>query len=376
MKFAILKNNLKAGLDAVGRVVGGEAVQNLPILRNVLIETTDNQMKLSSTNLEIAITSYVPAKVSEKGGITVPFSILNSVIGMLQSDRIEIEEDDGNVVVSTENYNAKIQGIKKDEFPIIPKLERARISIEIPSALLQDALLFVSVACQATDIKPELSGILFNSQDKILKFAATDTFRLTEKTIYDTQFSAKESERAREVIPLKTVQEAIRIFNGEKDEKIKIAMNDSQVVFESDSVKIISRLISGEFPDYQSLGIIPSSFVTEVVVKKEDLVSALKLGGLFANKFNEVKLRVKSGEKNIEIYSSSQGLGENKYLIPAKIKGEAIEAVFNWRFFLDGIKNLASEDVFLGLQGASKPAMIKSPSDISYFYILMPIQGE
>lgn len=376
MKFAVLKNNLKSGLDAVSRVVGGEAVHNLPILRNILIETVDNRMKISSTNLEIAVTSYVPAKVSENGGVTVPFSILNSAINMLQSDRIEIEEDGGSVVVSTENYNAKIQGIKKDEFPIIPKLESTRLSIEIQSALLHHALLSVSVACQATDVKPELSGILFNSQDKILKLAATDTFRLAEKTIYDTQFSAKESERAREVIPLKTAQEAIRIFSGEKDEKIKIAMNDNQIIFESDNVKIISRLLSGEFPDYQSLGIIPPSFITEVVVKKEDLISALKLGGLFADKFNEIRLRIKSGEKNIEIYSSSQGLGENKYLIPAKTKGEAVEAIFNWRFFLDGIKNLSSEDVFLGLQGANKPAMIKSPSDISYFYILMPIQGE
>lgn len=375
MKFAILKNNLKAGLDAVGHVVGGEAVQNLPVLRNILIETVDNRVKLCATNLEIAVTSFVPAKVSEKGGITVPFSILNSVVGALQSDRIEVEEEDGNIIVSTENYHAKIQGIKKDEFPIIPKLESTKLSLEISSALLADALLSVSVACQMADSKPELSGVLFHSQDKILKFAATDTFRLTEKIMYDTQFSAKDTERVREVIPLRAVQEATRIFSGEKDEKVKIEFNDNQILFENENAQLISRLLSGEFPDYQSLGIIPSSFATEVVVKKEDLVSALKLCGLFTDKFNEIKLRVKSGEKNIEIYSASQGLGENKYLISAKTKGEAMEVVFNWRFFLDGIKNLSSDDVFIGLQGANKPALIKSPADISYFYILMPIQG-
>ena len=376
MKFAVLKNNLKTGLDTVGRVIGGDAVSNLPILRNILIETDDNRVRLISTNLEMASVSFIPAKVSERGGITVPFSILNAIVGTLQSDRIEIEEEDGNMVISTENYNAKIQGIKKDEFPIIPKLENARISLEVSSAILQDALLSVSVACEVSDAKPELSGVLFNLQNKILKFAATDTFRLTEKTIYDTQFSSKESERAREIIPLKTINEAARIFRGEKDEKVKIEMNDNQVLFDGGDAQLISRLISGEFPDYQSLGIVPSSFTTEAVAKKEDLISALKLGGLFSDKFNEVKIRIKSGEKNIEVYSASQGLGENKYLIPAKIKGEAAEIVFNWRFFLDGIKNLSSEDVFLGLHGVSKPALIKSPSDISYFYILMPIPGE
>ena len=97
--------------------------------------------------------------------------------------------------------------------------------------------------------------------------------------------------------------------------------------------------------------------------------------GSFSDKLNEVKIIIKEKAKNIEVYSSNQALGENQYLIPAKIKGKSLEVVFNWRFLMDGVKNLDSENIYMGFNGDNKPVVIKNPKDISYFYILMPIKS-
>ena len=372
MKVVILKNNLKEGLDAISRVTGDTST-TLPILKNFLIETMDGRLKLSATNLELAITSFISGKVVESGNLTVPLNIFNSIIGNLQSERINLEKEGDALVVKTDNYQAKIQGVKKEEFPIIPDLSNGQLSIEFPVAVLKEAFLSITSAAQISDARPELSGVLFDFQTNLLKLAATDSFRLAEKTIYDNQFRADASKNFKAIIPLKTISEVIRIFKGGDDKKIKIYFDPNQVLFKTENLEIISRLISGEFPDYQP--IIPKSIETEAVINKDELANALKLTGAFTDRLNEVKIFIKEKAKSVEVFSSNQNLGENRYLIPAKIKGSPLTIVFNWRFLLDGIKGLSAENVVLGFSADNKPALIKSPDDASYFYILMPIKA-
>ncbi len=372
MKIIILKNNLKVGLEAISRVVGENTNTTLPILKNFLIETIDNKIKLSATNLELAITSFIPGKVVEKGGLTIPFNIFNSIINNLQTERINLEVKDNNLIIKTDNYQAKIQGTKKEEFPIIPQINKNKLFFKIPISLFKKSLLSLAPAAQISEIRPELNGILFNFQLNFLKLVATDSFRLAEKNITNNQFESDLKQGFKVIIPLKTTQEIIRIFK-EDENKLDVYFDQNQVFLKTENLEIISRLINGEFPDYQA--IIPQSFETEIILKKEEVINALKLTGSFTDKLNEIKIIIKEKAKNIEIQSSNQTIGENQYLIPAKIKGQPLEIVFNWRFLLEGIKTLDSEDVFIGLNGDNKPALIKSPADISYFYILMPIKS-
>ncbi len=371
MKLIILKNHLKEGLEAVGRIGNDNNLTNLPILKNILMETINNKVRLSMTNLELAITSFIPGKVIEAGGLTIPFSIFNSIINNLQSERINLESQGDNLVIKTDNYHAKIQGVKKDEFPIIPQINNQSL-LEIPISIIKKSLSLIISAAQISETKPELSGILFDYQINYLKLTATDSFRLAEKTITNNKFKSEINHGFKIIIPLKTIQEIVRIFK-ESDDKVQIYFDPNQVLFKTENLEIISRLISGEFPDYQP--IIPQSLETEIILSKEQLINALKLASSFTDRLNEIKIIFKENSKNIEVYSCNQGVGENKYLIPCKVKGPSIEIIFNWRFLLDGVKFLDSEDVFLGLNGDNKPAIIKSPNDISYFYILMPIKN-
>lgn len=372
MELIVLKNNFKKGFDAICRV-GGDSVVALPILNNFLIETVDNKIKLSATNLELAISSFVPAKVVEGGGLTIPLGIINSIINNIQSEKITLKTQNDNLIVKTDNYQAKIQGIKNEEFPIIPDIENKKNILEIPAVVLRQALNSVVGSVQFSNIRQELNGVLFDFQINFLKIAATDSFRLSEKTIINTQIKTEIDKKFKAIVPLKTINEAIRIFKQEDDEKIKVFFDQSQVLFENNNTKIISRLIGGEFPDYQS--IVPRSNEAEVVLSKERLNEALKLTSSFAGRSNEIKIIFQENAKNIEARSGDFGLGDNHYLIPAKIKGGPMEIVFNWKFLMDGVKAIESENIFLGLNSNNKPAVLKSPNDPSYFYVLMPVKA-
>lgn len=375
MKFLILRDHLKNGLDIINKI-GFDSSSNLPILKNFLIETFDNKIKLTATNLELAITGFVPAKIIENGGLTIPLNIFNSIISNIESERINLEVIENNLLIKTDNYQAKIQSIKKEEYPIIPQINN-NFSLEISSSILKNSLISViNAATINSEIKPELNGILFDFQINNLKLAATDSFRLAEKIINNNEFKSEIDKKFKLIIPIKTIQEVIRILKNDSDEKINIYFDNNQVLFKSENIEIISRLINGDFPDYNQ--IIPQSIETEVVINKNQLIQGLKLTGSFTDRLNEVKIIIKENSKNIEIYSSNQNLGENQYLIPAKLKGPSVEVVFNWRFILDGLKSLDSNNsnnIILGINGDSKPAMIKLTDDISYLYILMPIKN-
>ncbi len=370
MKLIILRSNLKEGLGIISKIVGENL--NLPILKNFLIETIDNKIKLSSTNLELAITNFISGKIIENGGLTVPINIFISIINNLQTERINLEIKDNNLMIQADNYQAKIQGIKKEEFPIIPKINNNQNFLEISTSILKQSLLSIINAAQFSNIRPELNGIFFDFQINSFKLATTDSFRLAEKTIFNSQFKANFNKQFKVIIPLKTIQEVVRVMKEDND-KTLIYFDLNQVLFKNNGLEIISRLINGDFPDYQA--IIPKLIETEIIVNREQLINAIKLASIFIDRLNEIKIIIKDKAKNIEIYSSGQEVGENKYLIPAKINGSSLDIIFNWRFLLDGLKNLTSEDVILELNGNNKSAVIKSPNDISYFYILMPIKS-
>lgn len=374
MKFTILKNNLKEGL----KIIEGACLDNsnLLILKNFLIESFENKIKLSATNLELAITNFISGKIIENGSLSIPFNIFNSIINNLLDEKINLEINNNKLIIKTDNYQAEIQGVKKEDFPIIPKIENIKFNIEIQNIILKDALISIINSIINSENKPELNGVLFDYQTTLIKLTTTDTFRLSEKTIINTQFKSNIEKNFKIIIPLKTINEVIKALQNNEDEKTIIYLDTNQIMFKIGNIEIISRLINGEFPEYQQ--IIPKEFDIELFLNKEQLINAVKLSSVFTDKFNEIKFILKEGEKNLEISSFSQALGENKYLIPVKIKNtkqEQFETVFNWRFVLDGIKNIKSEDIYLGLNNSSRPAIIKSPEDNSWFYILMPIKS-
>lgn len=367
MKLIILKSNLKSGLDAVSRGVG--TTTNLPALGTVLLQANSNQIKLSTTNLEIAITKVVFGKIIEEGEIAVSFSTLFGIINNISSERVNLEVKNSNLIIKTDNYDARIQGLDTKEFPIIPTIKDKKEHLELQGQLIKEALQKTTIAVEVSDLRPEIGGILLAVEPSGIKVVGTDSFRLAEATLSGKQIKNTFSRGFGITIPLRAAQELSRIADDK--ESVQIYTDETQILFQTESFSMVSRLVEGKFPDYNA--IVPKEIETTISVDREELIGGLKLASSFAGRNNEVTVRTKD-KKTLEVFSSDSAIGENRFLLPVKVEGPDAEAIFNWQFLLDGAKAGQSKNVLLGLNGEDRPAVIKSPEEAGYFYILMPIK--
>lgn len=368
MKLILLRNNLLNGLTLASKTIGDNV--NLPILKNVLVKA-DEKIVLSSTNLELAVRSTVPGKIIEPGEITVPFNVFNGIVTNLNSERITLEQKEKKLIVNTDNYEAIIQCQSAKEFPIIPMVKNKSASIKINADVFKEALAQVVVASQYSDIRPEISGVFMSYEEKALTLVATDSFRLSERKIVSEKILSS-FEGASVIIPLKTVNELLRFFGGEEND-LEVFVDPNQIFFKTETRQLTSRLIDGNFPAYQA--IVPKQTSSEVFVNRQELISAIKLTSSFSGKANDVIIKTGENKKFLEILSSESSLGENRYVISAKISGEKFSAAFNWRYLLDGLKIYKGEEVVLGVNASDRPVTIKSSSDPFLIYVVMPIKG-
>ena len=367
MKFIALRSNVKDAITIIERSAGENV--NLPILKNIHIKAEKNIITFTTTNLEIAVTHKLAGKVIEEGEVAIPTTLFSSVIANIQSDRLNFEKKENNIEITTDNYQGILNGLAADDFPITPEIKNTEGFIEIKNVFLKEAIQQVTVASQYSDLRPELNSVLFNFSLENLILASTDGFRLAEKSIPVNQFTTKKKEPFKALIPLRTALEVARVVRD--DVLVRIYQDENQILFKTDDTEIVSRLIEGGFPDYSA--IVPHEFAAEVVVERDELLNAIKLAGVFGMKNSEMKIVVNANHKAIEVSSADQALGENKTVLPAKIKGEVPDVIFNWRYLSDPIKSIKGGDVFLGLQEDAAPALVRGANDPSYLYVLKPI---
>lgn len=369
MKIIVLRDNFTAALAALERAVGGNT--NLPILKNILISAREGSVMLTATNLELAITYEVSGKVMEVGEVTCPFGIIYTIVKNAGAERITLERSGKKLVLTTDNYEAQIQTQDPKEYPLIPSVAENAKSATFDARLLAEALKSVIVATQYTDIRPEISGVLFRFHESGVTFVATDSFRLSEFVLTSKELSAHGMDA---IVPLRTTEEVLRMLQGsEKETSVEVVVDASQVLFKSATTRIISRLIDGRFPEYHA--IIPKEVKNEATIGREELMQAIKLTSSFSGRASDITLAVSENKKSIELFSSDATLGENRYRIPLKIKGEKFSAAFNWRYLLDGLKIYTGPSVILGVNTPDRPVVVRDPSAPHLTYVVMPIKA-
>jgi len=367
MKLIILKNNLLNSLIASEKAVNSNS--NLPILKNVFLGIKDNKIVLSSTNLELGIKNHLTGKVIEDGEITIPFGIFFNIVKNLTADRIQLESKGEKMTIKSDNYEASINIQPTDDFPIIPSIQNNSIDIVFKTQSFKDIVSKVVTATQYSEIRPEISGLCVKYSDEILRFVATDSFRLAERILRKEEFKTNSGD-FEAIIPFKTIQEVLKIIGG--DGEIMVSFDANQILFKTESQEIVSRLVSGNFPDYQS--IVPKEGKTQILINRSELISAVKLTSVFASRANDIVLKNGENNKFLEIYAGDSQIGENRSLLPAKIKGDNFSIIFNWRYLLDGLKIFEGEEIFLSLVTPDRPMMIKTNASGNLFYLVMPIR--
>ncbi|MBU3895936.1 DNA polymerase III subunit beta [Patescibacteria group bacterium] len=370
MKLEILKNNLKTALNIVEKVVGKNI--SLPILDNVLMSAEDNLLLLTATDLETAIKYWVPCKGIKKGKAVIPVRFLSSFISLLPEEKINIEEKKQNLLVECKEYKTQIQGFNPEDFPLIPEVSDS-------DQLLIDNKKFCQGLSQIIDIaspsqaRPEISGVYLHFSSNSLKIVATDSFRLAEKTL-----TIENKKECSIILPQKSAREIINTFS-DKEGDLKICFSSNQTLFELSmkefkhpQAQIFSRLIEGEYPNYQD--IIPLKFKTNIIIKKEEFLNHLKTASLFSGKVSEIKLNIDPSEKVMEVFAKSPEVGESTSSLEIKASGSPVEMAFNHKFLIDGINNIKSSEVSFSVSEEEGPCILKPIGDESYLYVVMPIK--
>lgn len=362
MRFSCAKENIERALTIAERFTGKNLT--LPILACVCLEVKGNEMSVTATNLEYGVNIKVPGKGIKDGKVAIPAKILNSFIQSLREDRVEFEEKQRNLYVHSDQRDTRINGINPEDFPIIPKIKKSS-SGSIEGSSLKDGLEKVLPAVSTSEFKPEFTGVYFNFSPREVKFVSTDTFRLAERTFV---FKGKEGENFSFILPQRVGLEVSRAVAD--TDKIEVGVGDNQVVFEGDGLKIVSRLIEGNFPEYSSL--IPKNFEMTSFIRRDDLMRAVRSASIFTSKIQEIALEF--GDEEVEVSSSNTEVGELKARVPHSGTGKNLAISFNYRYLLDGLNALDEEEIFFGVNGENSPSFLRNRSEGSFQYILMPIR--
>ena len=374
MKFTCLQENLVRGLSIVGRAV---SVKNsLPVLSNVLIQTDSGRLKLSATNLETSITTWIGASVDEDGAITVPSRLLYEFVSNLPPASIAGELDGTTLKLKSDKASSRFNGVEASEFPEIPD-DSEGLHLSIDPKIFSEAVLESAFAAAFDESRPVLTGVLVTLDKNSLSLVGVDGFRLAQRLVALDGKSVKKTFSA--VIPAKTLLEIARLvssFEGSLD--ISLNKDGNLVVFTIGDVFISLRTIDGEFPEYKKLIPEKSKGTTSAKVSSKDFVNALKLANVFAKEaLSVVKIKVSPKDGAIYVLSSSSELGENNSRVEAEVDGKELETAFNSKFILDALGNIKSEEFMLEFPeniGPGVPGVLRPIGRDNHLYLVMPLQ--
>ena len=363
MKFETSTTEFSAAVGTAARFVEKRA--NLPVLAGILLVAEGGRLTLRATNLECGVELTLPAKISSDGVVAIPAGILSGFLGNARGKTISGALSGELFKIETERASASIKTIPHDDFPVLPRVSAER-SFTAKSADLSRAVRSVAYCASLSATKPELQSVLIFGEGGKLTAAATDSFRLAEKTVaLRGGVSTPQL-----LVPARNAAELMRILDIAGGDT-EIYFNENQLSTHVGNIYYTSRIIDASFPNYRQ--IIPKTFTTEALVLREDLASALKSLSIFADKFSQVTLSVDPAKKIVTLTSRNPDVGEQISTLKATISGEELTMSFNGRYLADSLQSVTGDSIRLHANGPGKPMLIKDAGDDSFFYLAMPM---
>ncbi len=373
MRLSCLQENLNRGLSIVGRAVATRTT--LPITNNVFLATDQSRLKLIATNLEMAISCWIGAKVEEEGAITVPARLLTEFISSLPSDKIDISLSPKTKTLELKcaRFEARISGVDAKDFPPIPTVDEG-ITTKVEVEALRQGISQVVFAAATEESRPVLTGIDAEFDGDLLTLAAADGFRLA---VYKLPLLNPVSQKTEVVIPARTLAELNRLI-ADQEEAIEITINPnkSQALFRLKNSELVSQLVQGTFPQYSQL--IPQSYTTRAVVDVAQFLRATRTASIFARDGSGiVRLVMAPGGEltpgKVTISARSEEIGDDVGDIDAIVDGEESKIAFNGRYLIDVLSVLRESQVALETTNPSSPGVIRPVGVDNYIHVVMPM---
>lgn len=365
MIFTCRKNDLLHGVQVSFNAVSSRAT--LPILSNILVESTTGGINLTSTDLEVSIKCSVTAEISAQGSITIPAKKFLDIVRELPDEEVGVKVSETHqITVSCGKSIFKLNGLPKDEYPILPKVKKDE-GVNLAQSTLQDMIRKTLFAVSTDETRYVLNGILVMIEQDQMHMVATDGHRLAFKT---SKLQKQAKQKIHHIVPSKALQELAKIMGGEGE--INIQLHDNQIIFSSADVVLMSRLIDGQFPNYDQ--VIPKQSTVKVEANVERFMSATKRVALMASdKSNSVKFQFNPA--SVIISANTPEIGEAQEEMDVHIEGGTLTVAYNAKYIMDVLKNIGSEALVFELTTNLNPGVIK-PKDggADYLCVIMPMR--
>ena len=387
MKFTCSQESLLHGIQVVQKGISNKI--GLPIYSGILFEVSDdNKVHLFATDLEIGIDCYIPAQVIESGSVVIPSRIISELIRKFPEGNIEVESSDNNITTIRENNsNYKILGFSGEEFSNFPEM-KIESKIRLKQKTFKETIYQTIFAASKDESRSFLNGALFKISDKKIEVVTTDSHRLSVKNIRVSDIEKTSTDEFEVIVPYRALAELLKLLSDDEDVFIEIRVGEKQIIFilypdsQKNSIRLYSRLIEGQFPDYHQ--IIPNSFKTEIKVNTNDFKDKMERISLFVKEdLNTVKIKTANieGSKIEErcemiLKVESPTIGEASEKISCFKKGDDIIITFNCKYILDVLRVINTNNVLIKLNDPLNPVIITPEKDKNYLYVLMPVRSE
>lgn len=373
MKLQTLQENLNRAINLASRFTSNRT--QLPILGNILLKTNGSKLNISSTNLEISVSISIGSKIDKEGEISIPSRVFTELIANLPKETLTLEAEKEQLKISTPNFSSNILGMNTSDFPKIPATIHKEKGITLPKEELSKALSEVLFASSIDETRPILTGVLFILNKGNLSLVATDGFRLSLTSLKtpNSKLAPRAAAPSHFVLPKNILSEVGRV-EAEENVYLELVEKEKQAVFGIGDTVLSSRLLEGEFPDYEK--IIPKTSSCRILVDKENLLRAVKLSAPFArDNANIAKLAISKEQIAIRAESSSAGSQETR--IDARVETEiekGFEIAFNYKFLEEFVNSVGGEEVKMEFSEVDKPGVFLDPSSPDYLHLIMPVK--
>ncbi len=368
MKLSCQPSILGQALQIVSRAISTRTT--LPILNNILLETTADGLALTATNLEIGIRKLVPAEITEEGSTTAPARLLTDFVSTLPDETLSISLDLESQTLNLRcaRFDTHVKCIEAEEFPPGPRPDEGdRLTVALDDLLR--AIEQTQMAASTDEARPVLTGILLQVDAQGKTLAATDGHRLAVRKLNARSDADLDT---RLIIPARALAELPRAFRGETGEvEVIVSKARNQIFFRAGTSEVTSRLIDGHYPNYAQ--VIPSKSSTRVRVSTAELSQTVRAVSLFArDSANVIRIRAEAGQ--LAISATTNEVGDSRAELAAQVEGSEIQIAFNARYVIDALQVIGEEEVELDFDGPLSPGLIRSPDSDLYLYVIMPVR--
>ena len=365
MKFICNTSTLSEACQSVQRAVSSKT--SIPAIEGIYIKALGDALVLTGYDLELGITTSVPARIEENGGIILNARVLCEILRKLPDESVSIESDERQMaVIRSGEIEYSLIGISPEEYPELPSVSGG-FPIVLQQGILREMIRQTIFSVAVNENKVVHTGIKFEISKNEIKLIAVDGFRLAvRKEVIDYT-----GEEITFIVPAKTLSEVVKLFSANEEDTVSMGVGKRHIIFEIGAYSVVSRLLDGEFLNYRSA--IPNLVSTTVRVDTKNLIDSIERTSLIITDKIKSPLRCKFDENMIRI-SSTTALGTANDKVPAEITGSPVEIGFNNRFLLEALRVCETDEVYLQLNGSVAPILIVPPEGDSFLFLILPVR--